>query len=81
MSYKINQTDGTLLVDLVDGRIDEDTTDIVLVGRNYTGYGEYLNENLIRMLENFANSSAPFITELCLDQLILLWLVQHNRLC
>jgi len=59
MSYKINQTDGTLLVDLVDGRIDEDTTDIVLVGRNYTGYGEYLNENLIRMLENFANSSAP----------------------
>ena len=59
MSYKINQTDGTLLVDLVDGRIDEDTTDIVLVGRNYTGYGEYLNENLIRMLENFASSSAP----------------------
>lgn len=59
MSYKINTTDGTLLVDLVDGRIDTDTTDIVLVGKNYTGYGEYLNENFIKILENFSNTAPP----------------------
>jgi hypothetical protein len=59
MSYKINTADGTLLVDLVDGRIDTDTTDLVLVGRNYTGYGEYFNENFIKLLENFSNSSPP----------------------
>lgn len=59
MSYKINTTDGTLLVDLIDGRIDRDTTDLTLIGRNYTGYGEYFNENFIKLLENFANTAAP----------------------
>ena len=59
MSYKINKTDGTLLVDLVDGRIDVDTTDLTLIGRNYTGYGERFNENFIKLLENFSNSAAP----------------------
>lgn len=59
MSYKINTTDGTLLVDLVDGKIDTDTTDLVLVGRNFTGYGEYFNENFIKLLENFSNVAPP----------------------
>lgn len=59
MSYKLNQTDGTLLVDLVDGSVDSTTTDITLVGRNYTGYGEAFNENFIKMIENFAATSAP----------------------
>ena len=59
MSYKLNQTDGTLLVDLVDGSVDSTTTDITLVGRNYTGYGEAFNENFIKMMENFAATSAP----------------------
>lgn len=59
MSYKLNQTDGTLLVDLVDGSVDSTTTDITLVGRNYTGYGEAFNENFIKIIENFAATSAP----------------------
>lgn len=59
MSYKINRTDGTLLVDLIDGRIDVDTTDITLVGRNYTGYGEAFNENFVKMLENFRSTTPP----------------------
>ncbi len=59
MSYKINKTDGTLLVDLVDGRIDNDTTDVTLIGKNYTGYGEVFNENFVKILENFANVAPP----------------------
>lgn len=59
MSYKLNKTDGSLLVDLIDGFIDNETTDLVLIGRNYSGYGEFFNENFIKLLENFANSSAP----------------------
>ena len=59
MSYKINKTDGVLLVDLVDGRIDTATTDLVLIGRNFTGYGELFNENFIKLLENFAAVSPP----------------------
>lgn len=59
MSYKINTTDGTLLVDLIDGRIDNNTTDLTLVGRNYTGYGEVFNENFVKLLENFRNTFPP----------------------
>lgn len=59
MSYKINQSDGTLLVDLIDGKIDVATTDVTLVGRNYTGYGEAFNENFVKMLENFASTVQP----------------------
>ncbi len=61
MGYKLNKTDGTLLVDLVDGQLDTTTTSIGLIGKNYTGFGETLNENLIKMLENFANTSAPSV--------------------
>lgn len=59
MSYQLNKTDGTLLTDLIDGQIDTNSTNLVLVGRNYTGYGEYFNENFIKLLENFSNTSAP----------------------
>lgn len=59
MSYKLNKTDGELLVELADGQIDTTTTDITLVGRNYKGFGEFLNENFIKMIENFASTAAP----------------------
>lgn len=59
MSYKLNKTDGELLVELADGVIDTTTTDITLVGKNYKGFGEFLNENFIKIMENFAGTSAP----------------------
>jgi len=59
MSYKLNKTDGELLVELADGQIDNTTTDITLVGRNYKGFGEFINENFIKMVENFAATAAP----------------------
>ena len=59
MSYQINKTNGTLLVNLVDGQIDKNSTNLVLVGKNYTGFGEFINENFIKLLENFANTAAP----------------------
>ena len=59
MAYKINNTFGTLLVTLPDGTIDTATTDLTLIGKGYAGFGEKLNENLIKLLENFNNTSAP----------------------
>ncbi len=59
MAYKINNTFGTLLVTLADGTIDTATTDITLIGKGYAGFGERLNENLVKLLENFNNTSAP----------------------
>ena len=59
MAYKLNKTDGTILVDLIDGTIDINSTSLTLVGRNYTGYGEAFNENFIKLLENFSNANSP----------------------
>ena len=59
MAYKINNTFGTLLVTLADGTIDTTTTDLALIGKGYAGFGEKLNENLVKLLENFNNTSAP----------------------
>lgn len=59
MAYKINNTFGTLLVTLADGTIDTATTDITLIGKGYAGFGERLNENLVKLLENFNNTTAP----------------------
>src|SRR5210317_15131 len=59
MSYKLNKTDGSILTDLVDGTVDTTSSDLTLIGKNYSGFGEFLNENFIKVLENFSNSSAP----------------------
>jgi hypothetical protein len=59
MAYSINKTDGTLLATVADGQIDELSTDITLIGKNYSGFGEALNENFVKLLENFAGTSRP----------------------
>jgi hypothetical protein len=58
MAYTVNKTDGTILATVADGTIDT-TTDLTLIGKNYAGYGEFFNENLVKLLENFSNTSAP----------------------
>ena len=61
MAYNITQTNGTELISggLADGTIDTTTTSLTLVGKNYPGYGTFLNQNVVRIVENFANGSAP----------------------
>ena len=59
MSYIINKTDGSVLTEVVDGTIDQTSTDLTLVGKNASSYGEFLNENFIKLLESFANTNAP----------------------
>ena len=58
MSYVINRTNGDILINLPDGALDN-STGLSLVGRNYIGYGEIQQENFIKLLENFANSTRP----------------------
>ena len=59
MSYTILKSNGEQLTQIVDGQIDQTTTDITLIGKNAASYGTYFNENLVHILENFANTSAP----------------------
>lgn len=58
MAYTINKTSGAVLTTVADGTLDN-TTDITLIGKNYPGYGEILNENFVKLLENFASTAQP----------------------
>ena len=58
MAYTINQTDGTIFATVADGTINT-TGSLTLVGKNYAGYGEFLNENVLKLLESGANSTSP----------------------
>ena len=59
MSYTINLSNGNTLTIVEDGQADLNTTSIALIGKNCPGYGEYVNENFVRMVEHFANDSSP----------------------
>jgi hypothetical protein len=58
MAYTINLTDGTIFATIADGTINTDSS-MILVGKNYAGYGEFLDENFIHLLENGSNTVAP----------------------
>ena len=58
MAYTINLTDGAIFATIPDGTINT-ASSMTLVGKNYAGYGEFLDENFIRLLENGANTTAP----------------------
>ena len=59
MSYTINNTSGGTIATVQDGTINTTALDITLIGKNFSGYGEYLNENYVKLLENFASGTAP----------------------
>lgn len=59
MSYTIYNADGTILLTLGDSKIDKLSTSLTLVGKNVNAYGEYWNNNLVKLLENFANTEQP----------------------
>jgi len=58
MAYTINLTDGNVFATIADGTVNTSSS-MTLVGKNYAGYGEFLDENFIHLLENAANTTAP----------------------
>ena len=59
MAYNITTTAGAALATVSDGTVNTSATSLTLIGKNYAGYGVFLNENYIKLLENFSNTSAP----------------------
>lgn len=59
MSYNLKLTNGTALLTLSAGAADTTTTSINLIGENFPNYGTLLNENFIKILENFSNNLQP----------------------
>jgi hypothetical protein len=55
MAYEVNKANGDVLINLIDGEIDNTSTSLNLLGKNYLGYGELIAENFVHLLEHFAN--------------------------
>lgn len=58
MSYTINNTNGNLLLTIADGT-SANIAGLTLVGQFFVNYGEILQENLVKVVENFARPLAP----------------------
>ena len=58
MAYTINLTNGNVFATIADGTINT-ASSMTLVGKNYAGYGQFLDDNFIHLLENSSNSTAP----------------------
>jgi hypothetical protein len=58
MAYTIQKTDGTTLISVPD---TEKNTNygVTLIGRNYSGYGVFLNDNFVSLMENFNKTTPP----------------------
>lgn len=59
MAYTITTTNGRTIGSIADGTVDNTVTSLTLIGKNYAGYGIFLNENFVELLENFSNGIAP----------------------
>jgi microcystin-dependent protein len=62
MSYKINFTDtisNPTGITVEDQSLNTADTDLVFVGKNFPGYSQYIGENFLHLLENFAKTTPP----------------------
>jgi len=59
MAYTVTTTAGATIATVADGTVNTTATSITLIGKNYAGYGIFLNENYIKHLENFSNTTPP----------------------
>ena len=58
MPYVLYKSNGTKFATIEDGSLNLDTS-LTFVGKNYSGYGQVLNQDLLKMLENFASTTQP----------------------
>ena len=63
MSYIINNSRGEVIAVVADGTINTSSS-MTLVGKNYAGYGQFLDTNFIHLLENSSNTDETFIVHL-----------------
>jgi hypothetical protein len=57
MSYIIYTSSGTVLTTIPTGKTNTASTSLTLIGQDVANYGRYVNQNLVYMLSNFANTS------------------------
>lgn len=59
MSYQVRFTDTTKTPITVEDQTINNEKSVTFVGKNFAGYSQYIAENFLHLLENFAKNSAP----------------------
>jgi hypothetical protein len=59
MPYTIYKSDGSILTTLADEKIDTESTSVTLIGKNFSEYGQYYNNTIVSLVENFSSSQQP----------------------
>jgi hypothetical protein len=70
MAYTLKYSDGRLFLNLPDQESNRVATSLTLIGKNVNAYGTDINQNYIKLLENFANSvepTAPMVGQIWYD--------------
>jgi hypothetical protein len=70
MSYVITLENGNILTTVPDTQLVSTFAGLDLIGLDYSGFGTILNNNLVHMIEHFANStppSNPFVGQIWYD--------------
>ena len=58
MAYTLNLTSSPAIITVPDQTVDN-TYALSFVGRNSSEWGQVVNENFLKLMENFAGSSPP----------------------
>jgi hypothetical protein len=58
MPYILTKSNGTTLTTVQDATVNN-TTSLTFIGRNYSGYGQAIEENFLHLLENFSSTTQP----------------------
>ena len=58
MPYVLTKSNGRVYATIQDGSIDN-TGSLTFIGKNYAGYGQIIQQDLLYILENFSSSTAP----------------------
>lgn len=54
MAYTVYKNTNTVLTTIEVGEVDDVSCSLVLIGKNVNNYGEYVNNNFVQVLTNFA---------------------------
>lgn len=59
MSFNIRKSDGNQLTSIPDGTSNNSVSSLILFGKNFANWGTAINENMIHLMEHFADQSPP----------------------
>lgn len=59
MNTIVNKTNQTQLANIPPGQYNNTVSSLILFGKNFANYGEAINENMVHMMEHFANNVPP----------------------